>query len=214
MSYCSGSKKATVKATYPDGEVAITSYNPPLDYTIQQTDPQPGQCYADYRINPTTVRAWRSTYGSQCGQIQTPPSMIINNAKILSIGVFDGKWGVEIESVTGVSIRTNWGNNYRIYHYDGCRRARFSTGYTYASSLTVEIIRTDGLPDDCGESECVFEITDSTGVIYTRTESECPINVTVECAEECPPNTHCECVHGGVKCCFDDNGMLIKRIKL
>jgi hypothetical protein len=82
------------------------------------------------------------------------------------------------------------------------------------SAKIINIIRVDGLPDNCGNlpAPCDLKITDSRGLIYQKAfDNACP-TVTVECSDErCPPGT-CEVDCHGHKCCYNAQGNVVKVI--
>lgn len=74
----------------------------------------------------------------------------------------------------------------------------------------VSITRQDGQPDNCGSSSpssFTFEITDSTGVIYSKVVNRCP-EVKIGCDDGCPPGyLKCESDDYPGYCCIDCEGV-------
>jgi len=101
-----------------------------------------------------------------------------------------------------------------IFWTPACLRINNPYRVLQGTAHIIGIIRVDGQPDNCGNlpTPCDFRITDSRGLVFTKTfDSACPI-VTVECSgDKCPSNT-CEVDCRGHKCCYNSQGQVVKVI--
>lgn len=210
MPYCEGQNQAKVYFKYPNADWdTFLSTNPPVDYQSEIINSNSsngnngsGQCDCiKYRISYDLLKNGKLLYSyiqAAWGPIggvriyySNPDNMSASSLsqQILCKGLLSGKCLPEQQ----------WIN---------FAQGSGTPGLTIANIL---ITRIDGLPDNCGggETQCKFTITDSRGVVYTRTEKECP-QVKVVCGEDkkCPSNT-CECQCGNMICCYDRNGIAI-----
>lgn len=205
--YCGGFKEARVNFKYPTSDWdVIVSQKPPVLYRTEiiQTQNAPlggmGQCPVNYEVK---VRVYRRSGGYD--SISTPSNCASGFFGPIQGLVFDRPTATSFRM--GIAGRDRNGNPLTLY--------RFSAGGSpddWEFTIT-SIRRCDNQPDNCGTTEprCKFTVTDKTGIIYDRTESECP-QVTVDCGKKCPPNT-CECRNGMFVCCYDSNGYVIARFE-
>lgn len=189
---------------YPEEEwQSVRSYNPPITFSLNE-EGNAGKCETRYSVS-RTFEYWRfgvfqslqsstSSYDGAIGIIKsaknsdhTSPSIPGNSAIWINTGITtrypNGFWN-RIEGST-------------------------TSGVEYKNPIITNLVRTDGLPDNCGEPECRFEVTDALGVIYSRTETECP---EVQGGSKCPPDTCCECEKGNRLCCYSCEGKLLREI--
>lgn len=208
--YCGGNREARVYFKYPGSEEdVVVSQNPPVLYRteIVQAQNAPlggmGQCPVAYEVKVRIYRRYAN--GQVYDSISTPANC--------ASGFFGPIQGIVVEQTGTNSIRMG------IAGRD--RNARPLTLYRFSAGGTpsdweftfISIRRCDNQPDSCGttESQCKFTVTDQTGLIYTRTSSNCP-QVRIECGKKCPPNT-CECRRGRDVCCFNSQGYVVASFK-
>lgn len=200
MSYCPDSYEARVWFRFPGEDWDnVVSRNPPVNFSLEEVEGAPGQC---------SCVVYRVSY------VQTnfsAPNNFTCNLVAGSSRTFDRRGPISIQLNVPVTIGSGGcagRTGYRavdIIHYGSASSAcsptplvqRNNTGLTLANPIAgiqnISIIRLDGQPDNCSPPSCKFTVTDNGGILYTRTESECP-EVQVQCSDECPPG-FCKCTN-------------------
>lgn len=152
------------------------------DYSI---DNQIGRCPAEYHVFGTYI----SKRKADCNQLgYWRSSMRLNGADVSSyipVEYGNRKTGIPLKNGGYANIyplsKADYDNRklsgqsslFTTYASAGLPcGSRFSQlGLGYGFELT-EVIRIDGLPDDCGE--CLFTVTKNDNVIFEETRNECP----------------------------------------
>lgn len=151
------------------------SNNPPISYTLTQTDPQAGQCFTPYYVFVGFFQA--NTRNNACGTYTIKKHDLQIDGRILGTFERDGFGYISYEkssdkTIAEVMIRIG-GNG--LWVRTACTRQSSSRDVVLAGSLRIDYVeRIDGLADDCGVSECKFKILEGTSVVYSRTEETCP----------------------------------------
>ena len=235
---CEGSKTALVYFQYEgEGERVIKSYSPPVSYALTPIPPKPGEQFGVY--NFTYGGAYTETIAFPCNSDKFTNQISSDiTGRILdwwcqpwqidtTISATIWQDVIEANSPTGkatCSIARFTRDNkpaYNATHWYYCKvedanghisiRTINANRYHVQARIFPPVSKTIQEPGT--GSQCKFEAFESKGIIYTETRETCPI-VRIECEEECPPETCCECICNGYKCCYGNEGKAIKRIKL
>jgi len=113
-------------------------------------------------------------------------------------------YGGDAPAFNGVRIVVP-GHFYYQYHPAGSGSFSQVSAVKFASHAPYSL----GSCDECLESDCRLEISDSRGIVWENLYSgKCP-QYNVVCGKGCPPNT-CECQHANRVCCYNSNGIVVK----
>lgn len=162
-----------------EAKQTITTSNPPISFTTTQTDPQPAQCPVNYYLK---YRYYYNADGTNVSGLFNSSSFSggISGVRIRLYG--NGRDDMFNSDDVLTSFQYDRVDLYLDYPDGSEIKLLSSNANTYG--MRVEgYYRYDGLADDCGTGGCKFEVSDSTGIIYTETREECPTAQTfdVEC---------------------------------
>lgn len=210
---CENSKKAIVTYTFNESDRRqFVTEDVPITVELKEyrLPVSGGQCPISYDV---TV-----FFGHECTKGQPKTGTLVTRVPNKVLGT-EMKFVPDSNGSTGTAILI-------VYYMGGQRGGKAGDNIfgcsggiglnagNYFAEITNIVPAIPGQADNCGSlKKCQLIVKNSkSNIVIFKDEGDCPCTYSIDC-EFCPPNTHCQCDHGDVICCYDINGIVIETIR-